>query len=202
MVQLTPDQLKRLIRKTSNREIITLICECLLNVVNGNVPVKIANIESFETAYKYLITPKTSVVKKRANKLSKEGFHLKRQILFIFVTSTSKLNKTAEEFILISKHLYAKEQSHAARVLNDNTIKHKNAQLSYLNQLRTQLLPRTSETAATKETFTENAAEPQQKQLVLLITDNEEVKVEPDKDEIIEEKNDSQTESILEQLQF
>ena len=42
MVQLTPDQLRQLIRKTSNLEIIALICECLLNVVNGNVPVKIA----------------------------------------------------------------------------------------------------------------------------------------------------------------
>ena len=82
MVQLKPDQLRRLIRKTSNREIITLICECLLNVVNGNVPVKIANIERIETAYKYLITPKTSVVKKRAIILSKEGFHLVRQILY------------------------------------------------------------------------------------------------------------------------
>ena len=58
MVQLKPDQLRRLIRKTSNREIITLICECLLNVVKGTVPAKIANIERFETAYKYLITPK------------------------------------------------------------------------------------------------------------------------------------------------
>ena len=52
MVQLTPDQLKRLIRKTSNHEVITLICEYLLNVVNGNVPVKIAIFERFETAYK------------------------------------------------------------------------------------------------------------------------------------------------------
>ena len=63
MVQLKPDQLRRLIRKTSNREIVTLICECLLNVVNGNVPVIIAKIERFETAYKFLITPKTSIVK-------------------------------------------------------------------------------------------------------------------------------------------
>ena len=79
MVQLTPDQLRRLDKKTSNREIITLICECLLNVVNGNVPFKIANIERFETAYKYFITPKTTVVKNRAIILSKEGFHLVRQ---------------------------------------------------------------------------------------------------------------------------
>ena len=64
MVQLTPDQLRRLIRKTSNREIKKVICECSLKVVNGNVPVKIAKIKRFETAYKYLITPKTSVIKK------------------------------------------------------------------------------------------------------------------------------------------
>ena len=82
MVQLKPDQLRRLIRKTSNREIITLICECLLNVVNRNIPVKIAKIERFETAYKYLITPKTNVVKKSAIIMSKEGFHLVRQILY------------------------------------------------------------------------------------------------------------------------
>ena len=91
MVQLKPDQLIRLSRKNSNREIITLICEFLLNVVNGNVPVKIANIERFETAYKYFITPKTSVVNHLAIFLSKEGFHLVRQILF-FVTSTSQPN--------------------------------------------------------------------------------------------------------------
>ena len=41
---------------------------------------------------------------------------------------------------------------------------------------------------------------PQQEQLKLL-TDDEEVKVERDKDETLEEKNDSQTENILGQLQ-
>ena len=32
---------------------------------------------------------------------------------------------TAEEFILIPKHLYVKEQPQPARVLHDNNIKHK-----------------------------------------------------------------------------
>ena len=48
---------------------------------------------------------------------------------------------TAEDFILIPKHLYVKEQPHAARVLHDNNIKDKNAQLFYLNRLRPQLPP-------------------------------------------------------------
>ena len=106
---------------------------------------------------------------------------------------------TAEEFILIPKHLYVKEQPHAARVLHDNNIKHKNAQLSYLNRLRPQLPPQTSKTTATKETFTDNV-EPQQEQLKLL-TDDEEVPVERVKDEKLEEKHNRQTESILGQLQ-
>ena len=105
---------------------------------------------------------------------------------------------TAEEIILIPKHLYVKQKR--ARVLHDNTIKHKNAQLSYLNRLRPQLPPQSSKTTATKETFTKNAAEPQQKQLELL-TDDEEVKVERDEDEILEEKNDSQIKNFLGQLQ-
>ena len=52
--------------------------------------------------------------------------------------------------------------------------------MSYLNRLRPQLPPQTSKAAATKETFTENA-ELQQEQLKLL-TEDEEVPVERDKD--------------------
>ena len=91
---------------------------------------------------------------------------------------------TAEEFILIPKHLYVEEQSHAARVLLDDNIKHKNAQLSYLNRLRPQLPPQISKTTATKETLTE-IVELQEDQLKLL-TDDEEVSGERDKEEILE----------------
>ena len=66
MVQVNPEQPRLLIGKTAHREIITLICECLLSVVNANVPVKVAVIQPFETAYKFLITPKASAVKKGA----------------------------------------------------------------------------------------------------------------------------------------
>ena len=63
----------------------------------------------------------------------------------------------------------------------------------------TGLPPQTSKTTATKETFTENV-ECQQEQLKLL-ADDEEVPVKRDKDEILEEKHDILTESILGQLQ-
>ena len=83
MVQLNPTQLRGFIRKkTSNSQIISVVCECLLNVVNGNVPVSIPNLNKFETAYTILINPKTSPEKKRAIILSKQGFYLIRQILY------------------------------------------------------------------------------------------------------------------------
>ena len=43
---------------------------------------------------------------------------------------------TAEEFVLIPKHMYIRDQPHAAQILLDNSIKHKKPQLSYLNRLR------------------------------------------------------------------
>ena len=45
----------------------------------------------------------------------------------------------AEEFVLIPKHVYVREQPHAAHVLLDNSIEHKKPQLSYLNRMRPQL---------------------------------------------------------------
>ena len=42
----------------------------------------------------------------------------------------------AEEFVLIPKHMYIRDQPHAAHILLDNSIKHKKPQLSCLNRLR------------------------------------------------------------------
>ena len=61
MVQLNPTQLRGFIRKkTSNSQIKPVVCECLLNVVNGNVPVSFPNLNKFERIYKTLFNPKTS----------------------------------------------------------------------------------------------------------------------------------------------
>ena len=98
---------------------------------------------------------------------------------------------TAENFNLIPKQFYVKEQPHAARVFHDNNKTDNNAQMSYLNLLIPQLLLQTSEPTVTKETFTE-IAELQQKQLKLLM-DDEEVPVNRDEVQILEEKNDRLT---------
>ena len=48
MVQLNPSQLRSFIRKLSNTQVISFVSECLLNLVNGNVPVSIPNLNNFE----------------------------------------------------------------------------------------------------------------------------------------------------------
>ena len=74
-------QLRSFIRKSSNTQVISVVCECLLNVVNGNVPVSFPNLNNFEETFKILINPKPSLEKKSVVILSKQGFYLIRHIL-------------------------------------------------------------------------------------------------------------------------
>ena len=48
----------------------------------------------------------------------------------------------AEEFVLIPKHKYIREQPHASQVLLNSSIKHKKPQLSYLNRMRPLISPK------------------------------------------------------------
>ena len=57
----------------------------------------------------------------------------------------------AEEFVLIPKHTYIREQPHASQVLFNSSIKHKKPQLSYLNRMRP-LIP-TKQNSVSTETL-------------------------------------------------
>ena len=57
----------------------------------------------------------------------------------------------AEEFVLIPKHTYIREQPHASHVLLNSSIKHKKPQLSYLNRMRP-LIP-TKQNSVSTETL-------------------------------------------------
>ena len=43
---------------------------------------------------------------------------------------------TAEEFILIPKNQYMKEQPYSSQILNDTRVQHRGAQFSFLNRMR------------------------------------------------------------------
>ena len=80
MVQLNPFQIRSPVGKSSNTQVISVICKCMLKVINGNLPVSIPNLNNFEETHKVLINPKTGLEKKSAAILSKQGFYLNGNI--------------------------------------------------------------------------------------------------------------------------
>ena len=70
-----------LIIKSSTTQVISVDCECLLNVINGFVPDSFPTLNNSEETYKILINPKTSLEKILAIILSKQEIYLIRHIL-------------------------------------------------------------------------------------------------------------------------
>ena len=82
---------------------------------------------------------------------------------------------TAQEFVLIPKHIYIREQPHAARLLHDNSIKYKKPQLSYVN--RVSPLKATTTTnppvISSPETLINATADNNRQEQALLLTEDE-----------------------------
>ena len=51
--------------KTAPNKFIKFLCECLLNIVNGNVPVNKTKLEGYEKSIKTLLSNQTSLKLKR-----------------------------------------------------------------------------------------------------------------------------------------
>ena len=47
--------------KTAPNKFINFLCECLLNIVNGNVPVNKTKLEGYEESFKTLLSIQTSL---------------------------------------------------------------------------------------------------------------------------------------------
>ena len=67
--------------------------------------------------------------------MSKQGFYLIRHIFLFLLQVFDSIEMAAEKIVLIPKHMYIRDQPHAAQILLDNSIKHKKPQLSYLNRM-------------------------------------------------------------------
>ena len=69
------------------------------------------------------------------------------------------IEMAAEEIVQIPKCMYIRDQPHAAKILLDNSIKHKKPQLSYLNRLRP--LTESARTTTTTSSIDTTAVIPQ-----------------------------------------
>ena len=85
------------------------------------------------------------------------------------------MKMTAQEIVLIPKHIYIREQPRAAQILLDNSIKHKKPQLSYLNRLRPLKATTTTNhpVIPTHETLINATADNSQQEQALLFTEDE-----------------------------
>ena len=61
----TSDSKVEKIMKTVPNKFIKFLCECLLNIVNGNVPVNKTKLECFKISFKTLLSNQTSLKQKR-----------------------------------------------------------------------------------------------------------------------------------------
>ena len=76
MVPLSAPELRKYLRGAKDY-VFMVLCECLYNVVQGNVDVKIKNIEKYENVCKLILKKNTSVEKRR----TKTGFELLKLIV-------------------------------------------------------------------------------------------------------------------------
>ena len=64
MLETSNTKSKELVKSAPNG-FINFLCECLLNVVNGNIPVKKTMIQGHESSYKKVLSEQTSFKNKR-----------------------------------------------------------------------------------------------------------------------------------------
>ena len=64
MLELSDSNIRKFLKEAPNSFIIFL-CKCLLNVINGNVPVNIQLLKSQEDSFEQLLSKETSLKKKR-----------------------------------------------------------------------------------------------------------------------------------------
>ena len=64
MLQVSDIKLKKLI-KSATKKFIYVLCECFLNVINGNLPIKKNIIETEENSFRKILSKQRSLKKKK-----------------------------------------------------------------------------------------------------------------------------------------
>ena len=113
--------------KTAPNKFIKFLCKCLLNIVNGNVPVNKTKLEGYEKSFQTLLSNQTSFKLKR-KLLAKETVG---ENCWIFLLSIlDKRIMHTEEFILIPKRMFLSHQPVKNETLENPNYEQKAAQLS------------------------------------------------------------------------
>ena len=63
-LELSDSNIRKLLKEAPN-SLINFLCECLLNVINGNIPVNKLLLKNHEDSFQHLLSKETSLKKKR-----------------------------------------------------------------------------------------------------------------------------------------
>ena len=80
MALLSDPELRKFLR-TSNENIVLVLCEYFYNVIRGHVKVQIINLMQYENVFRTVLRKNASVEKKKSILLTKRGFDLVRLII-------------------------------------------------------------------------------------------------------------------------
>ena len=64
LLEISDTKVKEKIERAPNH-FIKFFCECLLNIVNGNVPIRKSFVEGYEKSFRKLLSRQTSLKEKR-----------------------------------------------------------------------------------------------------------------------------------------
>ena len=83
LLEISDIKLKEKIERAPNH-FIKFLCECLLNIVNGNVPIRKSFVEGYEKSFRKLLSRQTSL-KKRGNFLLEKQIWSKLLVSLVIV---------------------------------------------------------------------------------------------------------------------
>ena len=123
MLELSDSIFRKFLKEAPN-SFINFLCECLLNVINGNVPVNKQLLKNQEDSFQQFLSKKTSLKRKRFI-LTKESQLIKAIAFSCYFYLKVKFT---EEFVLIPKRMFISKNPTKEEICDNPTYQQKATQ--------------------------------------------------------------------------
>ena len=131
MLELSDSNIRKFLKEAPN-SFINFLCECLLNVINGNVPVNKQLLTKQEDSFMQLLSKETSLKKKTISFSKKIRTYQGNKLLVLSLLKSQIMH--AEEFVLIPKRLFISKNPAKEKIFDNPVYQQKATQLSLLQR--------------------------------------------------------------------
>ena len=201
MLELSDSIFRKFLREAPNSFIIFL-CECLLNVINGNVPVNKQLLKNQEDSFQQLLSKETSLKKKQFI-LTKKS-QLVKAIAFSCYLYL-KVNNACRRICLIPKRMFISKNPTKEEIFDNPIYQQKATQLSLLQRSNPKFEQSTGKKDADTSTdrriartrrIDDGISDPDDAKSELFVSDDSEI--EP----VVKKRKDSAFDSIMLELKL